>query len=164
MSNICLFNLPNLINYDELNNLANRLIKISIKNKIGIIFNSHEYNPSLTQKENFKNFFWVTDSFIDCNSDFLDMPLNHDLRDINKCKKAFIKRFGFLNDIIFELKNANIMQVDIYLSTDGSDNIDDFVVKQIPWNVFLSEFFYQILENANEYAYEVPTTCFTIKF
>ncbi len=163
MSNICLFNLHHNLTYDKLNDLANRLVRISLNNNIGIIFNAQEYAESITREKKFKTFFVISDSFLHYNSEFLDMPINYNLCEIEQCKRDFTNNYVFLYNIICELLQAHISKIDIYLSSDGAvSSLTDFVYKKTTATSFLSDLFETILDSAKEYAYCIPSVCYTI--
>lgn len=135
---------------------------MSLKNNIGIIFNP-EYLHSIKHTDAFKNYFAISDSFMQYNCELLDTPIDYHISDLEHCKKKFLCKYSFFTDIIKVLKQAQIDKVDVYLSADGSVyDLNDFVIVKSSCETFLTDVFNSIIDNANQYAYNLPTVCYQI--
>ena len=162
MSNICLINLQHKLNYEQLNKLANTLVRVSLEHHIGVVFYP-EYVHSIKHTDAFKSYFGLSDSFMHCNCEFLDTPIDYNLSNIERCKKDFFSKYAFFIDMIGALKQAQVTKIDVYLSADGSvDDVNDFTVIQSSYETFLTDVFNSIIDNSNLYAYNLPTACYQI--
>lgn len=71
MSAICLIVLkePNL-EFDDFNELSKKLVRFAVDNNLAVFF-QNSYFPDLFSKDNFNQFFFMSDSFLYQNCDFL---------------------------------------------------------------------------------------------
>ena len=118
------------LKYDELNVFANEMILFALRKNLGVRFIDSEYFPELVQERNMKHYFFLSDSFLHCNANFLDMC---DLAYVNQknLKKAFCKKYSFVEELVTIIKNHKISKVDIYISDDGSvQEENDFEILQ----------------------------------
>ena len=125
MSDFLLINLKKKnTNYEELNNLTRRIVAFSLKNNIGVSFNSYDYYEKIITENEMENFFFISSSFLFKNCDLLyNSILDSNL--VNK-KKIFLKKFKFLRKLIGILLKNKIQQVEIYVSGSPVDKSSEF--------------------------------------
>ena len=162
MSAIFIINFSkNEISFDHMNNLAKQIVKIALKENVGVFFNSFDYAENLISDAKMENFVLLSDSFLYKNCDFLDTSSLR-FKD-KKFKHNFHKKYGFINKILKAIKNSGMTTIDIYISNDGSiENVADFETKKTSVSSFLDDLISSIFEFSAEYAYGFPTIKYTL--
>ena len=152
------------LSFDKMNCLAKKLIEIGLREDIGVFLNSNDYATDLILNANMTDFVMLSDSFLYKNCDFLS-TVEFDVSNKPKFKKDFVGKFKFIDNILDEIEKSGILQVEIFISCDGSVNkTSDFVNKEINHNEFLDELFDSIIKYSHEFAYGFPTVKFDISF
>ena len=149
------------LSFDSMDDLARKIVKIALKEKIGVFFNSFDYAVDLIEDAKMKSFFLLSDSFFYKNCDFL----NTDMFDISnkRFKKIFIKKYKFVEKILCEIKKAGVTSIDVYISCDGcTEVVSDFIDEKANMDSFLEGMFRGIFKYSNEYAYGFPTVKYSV--
>jgi len=137
MSECCLIDLSkNKFNYPKQNSLARKLVMNACKNNYGIQFDYSEYSPLFVRKFNMNYFFFVSESFLFCNTElcyFPDLAKKEEL-DNNQVLKSIKKKFYYLLDCISFLKKNEIKTFDIYITVDDYCDEDENLYKNINMN------------------------------
>ena len=166
MSAIFIVNLKEYnLTFEELNNLAKKLVRYCLNsNNLAVFFNSFDYGESLIKEENMKNFFLLSDSFLYKNCEFLeDVPFINPM-ELVKSEKTFTEKYKFFNDIFKIVFGFNVSEITIFMSCDGSaDNSSDFKELSATPKNFLHLLFDSVINNAEKFAYQIPSLKITIK-
>lgn len=163
MSGICIVNLKkHNMKFDEMNLLSKKLVKIALKNNIGIFFNNFDYDSEFIKQANFKTFFLLSDSFLYRNCDFWIFNDFELISDEKKFKKWFYKSYKFFTKIFCELSKFNISTIEVYISNDGEDNVNNFKEIHTTKQKFLDDFYKDYIEESDIYCYGIPTIKFVI--
>ncbi len=167
MSAICIVNLKesNLIGeFDNYNRLAKELIQFALDNDIAIFFNSYDYGEEIIRDGGMKNFFLMSDSFLYKNCEFLNTTdLAYDWGS-DRAKQKFMKKYGFLKEMLKIVFRYDVRLVELFVSDDGSvDRVSDFEELKSNSETFLTDIYDYILAHALEDAYCFPTVKLVIK-
>ena len=163
MSGLFLINIKKQgISFDEMDDLANKIVRVALEEKKGVFFNALDYDENLIGGIGKSPFFLISNSFLYQNCDFLDTD-EFDLND-KSIQLKFNKKYSFILNFLNELKRSGINEVEIFISNDGAVNkIEDFVTQE---PVFSNEFLYILLQNIYKYskiyAYGFPTIKYTV--
>ncbi len=164
MSALCIFHLKeHSMSFEELNSLAREVVRCCLDRGLGVIFNSFDYAANIIAQGRMKNFFFLSDSFLYKNCDFLDAAITEDVTDLDICRKEFLTRFSFLREILEILFRFPLRQAEVFVSTDGAaENINDFIIEEVGHKAFLNALFESIYRYADRYAYEIPSMRFIV--
>ncbi len=163
MSGICIINLKkHNMNFDEMNLLSKKLVKIALKKNIGIFFNNLDYDYEFIKQLKLKNFFLLSDSFLYRNCDFWILNDFVLISDDKKLKKCFYKKYAFFPKIFYELSKYNISTIEVYISNDGSDDVHNFKELYSTKQKFLDDFYEDFIKESDLYSYGIPTLKFII--
>lgn len=166
MSAICLVILKkHNLAFDELNDLANKLVRYCLNcGELAVAFNSFDYAEKLIEQENMKDFFFLSDSFLYKNCEFLEEVPFIDTTDLEKFEKQFKDRYRFFNDIFKVIFGFNVSEITIFMSTDGaSDTAEDFMPLTATPDTFLHLLFDSVINNAEKFAYQIHSLKITIE-
>lgn len=160
MSAICLIVLkePNL-EFDEFNELSKKLVRFAVDNNLAVFF-QNSYFPDLFSKDNFNQFFFMSDSFLYQNCDFLTTE-GIGYKGVDIFRKEFMNKFGFFNTI-FSIVFNYVKSFDVYITGGGVSTLEDFDIMQTTESDFLQDLFKCILDRSDEYAYGFPTIKFEV--
>lgn len=167
MSAICIVNLKesNLISeFDNYNRLARELIQFALNNDIAIFFNSYDYGEEIIRDGGMKNFFLMSDSFLYKNCEFLNtIDLAYDWGS-DRAKQKFMKKYGFLKEMLKIVFRYDVQLVELFVSDDGSvDCVSDFEELKSSSETFLTDIYDYILAHAWKDAYCFPTVKLVIE-
>ena len=172
MSGVCIINFKkHNLTFDQMNELAEKLMYIALQNHVAIFFHSH-YRKDLIDNVKMKNYFVMSDSFFYRNCNFLNvvpivescmgnvMYVNHE----NAVFRAkFIKRYYFFDLIIQCIFQYDVDLLEIYISESGCVNKnEDFEVINTSAQLFLSDLFDSLVDMHNGFNYEFPDAKFVI--
>lgn len=164
MSNLCVFNISQSdISFNEMNELANRITKLALKEKRGVFFNSFDYASDIIESGKMKFFFLLSDSFIYKNCEMLNTE-GLGISNLLLFKSKFKKRFAIFKKILNEISKEKVDVVEIYITTDGSINdIADFDIIMTDKKKFLDDLCESVILLSDIYAYGFPTIKYYIK-
>lgn len=166
MSAVCIVNLKeHKLSFDQLNDLANKLVALSLQKQKAVFFHSRDYRYDLIQESEMQNYFLMSDSFLYKNCEFLEEPLYCLIKDnIFETRKAFYKQYQFFSDVIKTIFDYDISFIEIYISADGSvGSIKDFYTIKSCRDEFLEDLFLSVFDSKQEILNEFPTVKFEIK-
>ena len=165
MSELCIVNLKeHKLDYEKLNAMAKHLVKVALDNNIAVFFHDYDYGGELIADAKMKNFFLMSDSFLYKNCDFLDTTIFKNVSDIELFRKEFLERFRFFDAILQTVFEYDVELVEIYITEDPiADREEDFEEVHTSQRDFLNDLFFDIINNAQWYAYCFPTTKFIIR-
>ena len=182
MSNICIFNLKKYnMSFLEKNSLAQELVKIALKNDIGITFNDHYWEPILKDaKMDF--YFTLSSTFLAIDSDTLGVDPILDLfslvmdltggdvyKKLEKDKmfyNAFKHRFNFLGEMINEVFKFKVELLEIYISESGCEigDLEDFEKINTTTKRFMKDLFNSVTDELNnKFNYSFDDSVFILK-
>ena len=176
MSNFCCINLKdsNFENdYDSFNDLANVLVRFALDNKIAVFFNSYDYGEALINAGNMREFFLISDSFLykNCDSflykncellDNTQLLCQSEISQLVDFKSAFFEKYNFFEKIIEIIFRYDVFSIEIYITEDNTDNMDDFNTIISSKDGFMSDLYKSVVEAIPSYGGEFPTTKFVI--
>ena len=156
MSELFLVNIKyDNICYNELNSLANELTAFALENNLGVHFNEFGDSIELIKKNHMKNYFFISDSFLHCNASFLDIVATS----TSDFKSKFYNSLSFVYEIIDIIEKYTVSKIEMYISSDGILNDEnDFVILNLNKLELLDKLYQTVIDNADEFAYEFPTT------
>ena len=165
MSAICLINpKSHKLKFEELNEMAKKIIRYTLDNNMAAFFNSHDYDSGLIKAVKVENFFLLSDSFIYQNADDLLDTISIRRRSMKTFKKDFLDKFHFFTDILEIIFSFKITEVDIYVSEGGdSGDVEDFDLIQTNQHDFLNDLHDCIIKYADEWAYCFPPLKFEVR-
>ena len=119
------------LKYNDLNNLADNIIKNALKNGYAVFLNDSYSSQILKNKTNNISILFSY-SFLDRNADELLDLTDFIYDDESDFKKKFFDKFDFLNDVFDILFSYNIKKIDLYITEDGSEDTEyvEVVVKK----------------------------------
>ena len=174
MSGVCIVNLKKHdLEFKEMDELANRLVKIALKDHVAVFFHSN-YGADLIKALGLKNYFVMSDSFVYRNCDFLDVvPFIMDflngfgpvyLDDVS-FREAFKEHFNFFNEMMDCIFKFAVSEIEIYISPNGfADTADDFEPIQSDREHFIEDFYNTLYDElGNHFNYEFLDAKFEIK-
>lgn len=124
MSETCLVNLKDFkCGFEELNNLSKQIVKYAVDHDLAVFFCS-DYMHDFTVKAGMKSYFFMSDSFLYENCEFLSLDYDS-CREINTIEK-FYERFHFFGDIVEILQKNKVQKIEIYISEDALSDVDRF--------------------------------------
>ena len=156
MSGIIIYNLKNYKNsFEDLNKLADKLIRFALKNDLGISFNN--YGKPIEKFYKLDNFFNVSDSFVYITADYLLNKSENIDFEKQSSKTLFSKTFFFFDKIHNLLVRNDIKSYELFISGNSlQDNINDFEEIFIKSDSVSALIYNEIIKNAKEYAYSFP--------
>ena len=159
MSNICIVDLKDhTLDFDKLNEMVKRITQLALNKDLAVFFHSYDYRADIINSAKMKNFFLMSDSFLYKHCDFLDTTSFTDVKNIEKFRKEFFKKFAFFTDILNIIFSYKLSVIDIYVSGGGdSGTVEDFDVIKTNQESFLKDLFNSIIKYSDEYAYGFPT-------
>lgn len=169
MSSFCCINLKdtNFENsYDSFNDLANVLVRFALDNKIAVFFNSHDYGETLIRAARMRDFFLISDSFLYKNCEFLDntgLLQQYEINPLFDFKSEFLKKYDFFKKIIEIIFSYNVSYIEIYITEDNTDNIDDFKTIISTKDGFMNDLYKTIIKAIPTCGGEFPTVRFIIQ-
>lgn len=129
------------LEYDELNRFVNSVVSFALQYNMGARFHDSEYFPQIVQEKKMKQYFYLSDSFLHCNANFLDMCEFAYLSG-EEFKKAFYQKFSFVEELIQVIRNYHVAKVEIYASDDGSvEKEEDFEIVYSTGNNLLNQLY-----------------------
>ena len=143
------------LNYEKLNAFVNNVTLFALESHLGVRFNDSEYFPQLTNATNMQNYFYVSDSFLHCNANFLDMSAYAYLNE-GDFKTAFFDKFSFIDRLLTIIQRHEISKVEIFISEDGSIESDNdfFTISTTKEEALLR--LYECVK-ANDYPFGFPS-------
>ena len=148
------------IGFKKLNKLANKIIKFSLKNNIGVSFNCYDYYEKIIQEADMQNFFFVSESFLFKNCDILDTSkfINQ-----HKPKKIFFSKFKFLKKLVSLIKKSGLEKIEVFLSGDSVEEISDFKEIWTKKENLLIDLYDELFIRENEISCVFPSLKINIK-
>lgn len=162
MSLSCIFNLKlNSEKFEEVNQLANDIIRYANNNGLGVFFNIRGYKI-ITQAE-METYFILSNSFLYENgNELLSTQFINDFSNEVSSKLEFVAHFKFFEAILKLIFNYKVNIVEIYIDSCVGTNIEDFDVYYANQNNFLDILYKSIINSANFYAYGFPTAKYIV--
>ena len=163
MSSVCIFNLKKSdLTYSELNSMLKTLINSALTEDMAIFYGYQCYADDLIKSANMEKYFFVSDSFVYPNADFVEPGNYSELTSLNY--SSFSKKFDFLNRFIEVIFRFSIQRIEIYMTSDGSVNSAlDFEEVECTRNNFMEILFQSVLSHSLEYDYGFPTVKYIVQ-
>lgn len=154
MSSICLLNFDAKdLTFEQLNDLANELVKCALLNCVAVNFNDDKVKEFFN-KQKLNTYILLSDSFIYRSADdLLDITsLAHETEENYKIK--FIQKYGFFSQLIDIVFNYKIESIDFYVSEQGS--INRFINVETQKDSFMNELFSIFIEHSLKTGFTFP--------
>lgn len=160
MSELCLVNLKDYDGgFDEYDDLSRQIVKYAANNHLAAFFSS-DYMSDFVEKIGMKTYFFMSDSFLYENCEFLSLDYDayHEIDTLEK----FAKKFYFIRDIVDILITNRVKTIEIYVSE--SDVLDgcDFDEK-VSYSQTIIKDLYDVIILNNKDSHFFNSTKFIIK-
>lgn len=185
MSGLCIINLKkHNLNEETMNEMANKLIRVSLKNHVAVHFNGRDYGQPLVDEEKMRDFFVLSHTFLYKNCDFLDLePLMLKLykaKDFQnfiqkekmknsfekeKFQEMFCHKYNFFNEIIESVFLYDVNLIEIFMTENYGwiQHGQDFAEIKTQRRNFLLDLFNSLVDVlGNNFNYEFPNAKFVI--
>lgn len=165
MSAVCIFDLTkSRLEYSRLNELLKALTDTASAENMAIFYCYRGYADDIVQSAGMKQYFFVSDSFVYPDGDFLE-PEEYTGAGAGKFDfSAFSVRFGFLQKLVDVLFRFHVQVAELYTTIDGSVNSEqEFEEVSCTKSSFLKSLFQSVESHADEYAYGFPTIRYVIR-
>lgn len=185
MSGLCIVNLKeHNLNEEKMNEMANNLIRVSLKNHIAVHFNGRDYGQELVKEEKMHEFFILSHTFLYKNCDLLNLePLMlklykakdfedfikkekmRNLPEKEKFQEYFCREYNFFNEIISSVFLYDVSLIEIFMTENYGPirHSEDFVEIKTQRKAFLSDLFNSLVDVlGNRFNYEFPSAKFLI--
>ncbi len=182
MSGFCLFNLKkHNLNFENLNDLANALVSIALKNQLGIFFNCNDYGKEIIQATGMRDYFHLSNSFLYKNCDFLDIPnLIMHICNVNsveeldisllpnkvEIQQEFLREYCFFEEILECIFKFDVFEIEIYITDEYGPVLffEEFNPIIVDEKNFLNQLFDSLNDSlGNGFNYEFSATRFIIQ-
>ena len=154
MSAVCLlnFNTKHLI-FEQLNNLANDMVKNALLNGIAVYFNDNIVEELLSDEKSNTSVI-LSDSFLYRNADDLLDFTNFAYETEENYKTIFIQKYSFLSQLIDIVLGYKIESIDLYISEQG--NFDNYIYVETKKENAVYELFDTFMEHSLKTGYTFP--------
>ena len=153
MSNLVIFYFNNVYDYDYYKDLSEKIIKVALKNKRGVIFNFEGYAEELIKQLGDVFYFSVSDDFLQLNSEFITQEISLD-SDEKNLKNKYSQSMKVFDEITLLLKKNGINKFDLLIDTNEANSMSDFIIIDNSM-VKISDTMYEYLtNNQNHYPFE----------
>ena len=166
MSGICAFNLKkHKMQFDELNDLAKEIVRYCLDHDLGATFNLPDGVEYLVEQEHMKNYFWLSDSFLYTQCDFLEIIPDVDREDWDNPKNAFTEKFAFFNDLLKIIFEHNVSEVSVLIDAWVTEDLEDFEVLSATPDNFSQVLFGAVKASAEDryHLYVIPSLKITVE-
>lgn len=156
MSAICLMNFnARKIPFEQLNNLANEAMETALDNKIAVFFND-DFAEEVFDEFELQTSVLISDSFLYRHADdLLDVSEFVDETG-NDYKNKFMNKFRFFSRFVDIVFGYNIDQIDLIITQDGNENINDYKSIKTNRNNLIKDLFYNFMEQKKITGYTFP--------
>lgn len=113
--------------YKQYKKITDGLVRLSLKNDKGVIFNFLGYAEELIKSLGYKSYFSVSDDFFELNSEFLTTS-DIEKNETRDGEKLFRRKFAVLDRIAHYLKENGIKEFDVLMDTCCAEKAEDFTV------------------------------------
>lgn len=154
MSAVCLLNFNTKhLTFEQLNNLANDMVKNALLNGIAVYFNDNIVEEFLSDEKSNTSVI-LSDSFLYRNADDLLDFTNFAYETEENYKTIFIQKYSFLSQLIDIVLGYKIESIDLYISEQG--NFDNYIYVETKKENAVYELFNTFMEHSLKTGYTFP--------
>lgn len=154
MSAVCLLNFNSKhLTFEQLNNLANDMVKNALLNGIAVYFNDNIVEELLSDEKSNTSVI-LSDSFLYRNADDLLDFTNFAYETEENYKTIFIQKYSFLSQLIDIVLGYKIESIDLYISEQG--NFDNYIYVETKKENAVYELFNTFMEHSLKTGYTFP--------
>lgn len=154
MSAVCLLNFNTKhLTFEQLNNLANDMVKNALLNGIAVYFNDNIVEELLSDEKSNTSVI-LSDSFLYRNADDLLDFTNFAYETEENYKTIFIQKYSFLSQLIDIVLGYKIESIDLYISEQG--NFDNYIYVETKKENAVYELFNTFMEHSLKTGYTFP--------
>lgn len=124
MSNLFLINIIDTLEYESYKLLSNKLVKCALEYDLGVHFNHLEPDLELISAQKMKQFFIISNDFIQTNSENID-TWRIKFKDLNEFELKLKNSFCYLDKFI-EVLFDYVSHIVIYITNDNVLYDSDF--------------------------------------